>query len=53
MKVNAMRIVQILLGLATAITLTACGVDGEPETPSQANGISITGQVEVGIAGSN
>ncbi|PTX57460.1 hypothetical protein C8N43_2130 [Litoreibacter ponti] len=43
------------LTLITAALLAACGVDGEPETPTRERatpepGISITGRAEVGVA---
>ncbi|WP_341863462.1 hypothetical protein [Gymnodinialimonas sp. 57CJ19] len=45
-----MRYVVIL----AVLTLTACGVDGEPERPERAAhqpGISISGTAEIGISG--
>lgn len=42
--------------LTTALALTACGVDGEPERPERTSlqpGLQISGSAEVGIAGSN
>lgn len=45
-----MRYIVVLLTL----TLAACGVDGEPETPERAQttpGLSVSGTVSVGIAG--
>ena len=42
------------LSLTALLTLAACGVDGEPEQPDRAStGISVSGNVSFGIAGSN
>ncbi len=44
---------------AALVGLAACGVDGEPTTPTTATkaqtapaGISVTGRAEIGVAGS-
>ncbi|MCB2095574.1 MAG: argininosuccinate lyase [Rhodobacteraceae bacterium] len=37
--------------LLAALALAACGADGEP-TPPQAAGLTVSGQVKVGIGGS-
>ena len=36
--------------LAALLTLTACGADGPPVTPTSEATISITGDVAVGVA---
>jgi opacity protein-like surface antigen len=44
------------LTLIATLALSACGADGEPERPTRdeipAAGISVTGSVSVGVAGS-
>ena len=43
------------LAILSILALTACGVDGEPERPTQAApppGLSISGTAEIGVSGS-
>ncbi len=42
---------RILLSLCLACLLASCGADGAP-TPPVEQGLSVTGQVKVGVAGS-
>jgi predicted small lipoprotein YifL len=46
-------IARTLAALLALAALTACGVDGEPERPEPrpAQGVTITGTAEMGIAG--
>ncbi|MFZ1727954.1 MAG: hypothetical protein WBO29_15670 [Albidovulum sp.] len=41
---------KIIVAILTLLTLAACGADGEPTPP--ASGVSVSGQVKVGIGGS-
>jgi len=40
-----------ILTLLTLATLAACGADGAPKPPAPEPGLTITGQVRVGVAG--
>jgi hypothetical protein len=42
---------RICLSLLLAAALAACGADGEPTPPAKA-GVSVSGQVKVGVGGS-
>ncbi len=43
-----------LAALLTLLALAACGVDGPPTPPTEQSqpGLSVSGQVKVGVAGS-
>lgn len=43
--------IRLSLSLILAATLAACGADGEP-TPPAKTGVTVTGQVQVGVSGS-
>lgn len=45
--------IKTIATLAVLAVLTACGADGEPKKPAPKPGVSITGQVQVGVAGGN
>jgi predicted small lipoprotein YifL len=40
-----------LAGLILAFALAGCGADGPPKPPPQKTGVSISGQVKVGVSG--
>jgi predicted small lipoprotein YifL len=40
-----------ILALAGILALAACGVDGPPKTPAPKPGVSVTGEVAVGVSG--
>ena len=42
---------RILAALALLSLLAACGADGAPQAPAAEPGVSISGQVEIGVAG--
>ena len=44
-----MRFAAALIGL---LILAACGADGPPKPPADQPGVTVTGQVKVGVAGS-
>ncbi len=49
-----MKPIAVIATLFSVLALAACGVDGEPEQPDRAHtGISVSGSVSFGIAGSN
>ncbi|WP_380054663.1 hypothetical protein ACFE33_14105 [Falsihalocynthiibacter sp. SS001] len=43
---------KILLPIALIVTLSACGVDGEPTPPAETpeTGVSISGDIRMGVA---
>ncbi|MCV2874102.1 argininosuccinate lyase [Defluviimonas sp. WL0050] len=41
---------RICLSLLIAATLAACGADGEPTPPAE-TGVTVSGQVKVGVGG--
>ena len=43
--------IRLSLSLLIAAALSACGSDGEP-TPPAKTGVTVTGQVKVGVGGS-
>jgi predicted small lipoprotein YifL len=40
-----------MVALAAILALTACGVDGPPRSPAAKTGVSVTGEVAVGVSG--
>jgi predicted small lipoprotein YifL len=40
-----------LLAIAAILALAACGVDGPPKAPTTKPGVSVTGEVAVGVSG--
>ncbi len=44
---------RLILAFATLSLLSACGADGPPVPPSQATGMAVTGNVQVGVVGGN
>ena len=40
-----------LLALATILALAACGADGNPTPPASKSGVSVSGDVEIGVSG--
>ncbi len=40
-----------LVALAALLALAACGVDGPPKTPASKTGVSVSGEVAVGVSG--
>ena len=40
-----------LLALAATLALAACGADGEPIAPAAKSGVSVSGDIQVGIDG--
>ncbi len=40
-----------LLALATLLALSACGADGEPTPPVAKTGVSVSGDVQIGVKG--
>ncbi len=41
---------RILSALACLMILSACGADGEPETPTK-TGVSVSGDARIGVVG--
>lgn len=42
---------RILPLLALLTVLAACGADGPPQAPAAEPGVSVSGQVEIGVSG--
>ena len=40
-----------LLALAATLALAACGADGEPIAPAAKSGVSLSGDVQIGVKG--
>jgi len=40
---------KVLMALVAVVLVAACGVDGEPETPSAKSGVTISGEARVGV----
>jgi predicted small lipoprotein YifL len=40
-----------LLALVAVLALAACGVEGPPKVPAPKTGVSVTGEVAVGVSG--
>lgn len=40
-----------LLALAAILALAACGVDGPPQPPAARTGVSVSGEVAIGVSG--
>ena len=40
-----------LLALAAILAVAACGVDGPPNAPAPKTGVSVTGEIAVGVSG--
>lgn len=44
--------IRFCLGIFLAASLAACGADGEPTPPPVKPGVSVSGQIKVGVGGS-
>ncbi|MGB3317329.1 MAG: argininosuccinate lyase [Albidovulum sp.] len=44
--------IRLCLSLFFVTSLAACGADGEPTPPSAKPGVTVSGQVKVGVGGS-
>ena len=44
--------IRICLSLLVTAILAACGADGEPTPPPAKPGVTVSGQVKVGVGGS-
>ena len=42
---------KILLALATLLAISACGADGDPTAPTAKTGVSVSGDVQIGVKG--
>lgn len=42
---------KLLLVLAIFLTLSACGADGDPTPPAAKSGVSVSGDVQIGVSG--
>ena len=40
-----------LLAFAATLALAACGADGEPSAPTVKSGVSVSGDVQIGVKG--
>lgn len=42
---------KIVLALAALLALAACGAAGDPAPPATKTGVSVTGDVQIGVTG--
>ena len=42
---------KMLFAFAALLTLAACGADGEPTRPATKPGVSVSGDVQIGVKG--
>ena len=40
-----------LIAFAALLALAACGADGEPTPPTARSGVSVSGDVQIGVTG--